>query len=210
GYWCGLEVFGGLEAIGGLEAVGGGWRPLAGPGDHQWGLETGNGAWRQLVVARGHEKGITNQLQEAIKITYRNKNNQLLKNIITSNKNHNKQRDNHHPVTQSHLSIQHQTTDSKKKNKKNTHRRFRPTDRNLPFFEPPNHHAPQHSLEELLPERQKNLHQMAKNYERLQKIEHKFYWLISRKHFKIKDSLLKPNGVQNQLRIKFWNTVSNH
>ncbi|KNZ47498.1 hypothetical protein VP01_6357g1, partial [Puccinia sorghi] len=84
--------------------------------------------------------------------------------------------------------------------------RFRPTDQNLPFFKPPNHHAPQHSLEELLPERQQNLHQMAKNYKRLQKIEHKFYWLISRKHFKIKYSLLK---VQHQLRIKFWNTFSN-
>jgi SWI/SNF-related matrix-associated actin-dependent regulator of chromatin subfamily D len=50
---------------------------------------------------------------------------------------------------------------------------------------------------------------MAQNYEKLQKIEREFDWLISRKRFEIEDSLRKPNGVLRTLRVKVWNTVSN-
>ncbi|WAQ85821.1 hypothetical protein PtA15_6A450 [Puccinia triticina] len=90
-----------------------------------------------------------------------------------------------------------------------TLRRFRPTDRNLPAFEPANPKAPRYSLEGLLPERQDGLHRIAKNYEKLQKIEREFDWLISRKRFEIEDSLRRPHGVQRRLRIKVWNTVAN-
>ncbi|KAH9472285.1 hypothetical protein MJO28_001865 [Puccinia striiformis f. sp. tritici] len=88
-------------------------------------------------------------------------------------------------------------------------KRFRPTDRNLPKFEPANPKAPVYSLEGLVPSRQDGLHRISKQYEKLQKIEREFDWLISRKRFEIADTLRKPNGVPRTLRIKVWNTVEN-
>ncbi|MBW0476182.1 hypothetical protein O181_015897 [Austropuccinia psidii MF-1] len=88
-------------------------------------------------------------------------------------------------------------------------KRFNPTDRTLPVFESPDQSTSQYPLEPILQDRQRNLFRIAKNYERLQKIEQEIDWTISRKRIELDDNLRKPNSVRRKLRVKVWNTVEN-